>query len=799
MKVCIAEKPSVAKEIAQILGARSRKDGYFEGNGYWVTWTFGHLCTLKAPDDYTPEWKRWNLGTLPMVPEKFDIKLIKNKGISKQFKTIKSLIDKCSEVINCGDAGIEGELIQRWVLKKASCKKEVKRLWISSLTEEAIREGFNNLKDSSQYDLLYAAGSARAIGDWLLGMNASRLYTLKYAQGKGVLSIGRVQTPTLALIVQRHLEIENFKPETYWEIKTVYRDVLFTASSGRFKKKEDAQNTLEKIKENDFSITSFTRKKGKEQAPQLFDLTSLQVECNKKYSFTADSTLKTVQKLYEKKVVTYPRVDTRFLPDDIYPKVPGILKKLNSYAEEVKPLLNNPIKKSKRIFDDKKITDHHAIIPTGVTPSNLTPQEQKVYDDITRRFIAVFYPDCIVSNTTALGETAGVAFKAAGKQIIDPGWRVLYPGDLKKPEQKKKDDDKKDQVMPEFAIGETGPHSPEIREKETKPPAYYTEASLLRAMETAGKKVDDEELRDLMKENGIGRPSTRANIIETLFKRNYIVRNKKSIVPASTGIQLIETIKNDLLKSVELTGIWEKKLRQIERGEYKAGVFMNEMKEMVSNLVSDVKKESGKQIIIEQQKYRKKKTGASYKKTAAVKKTTPKKAAAVKPKKPSDKNTPPNCPRCGKGTIIKGKGAYGCSEYRNGCGFRVAFSFKGKKFTEKQIFDLIKKKKTNDLSGFMIEGIKTKGKIILDNSLSMVFVPTDEKTETAPPPPPAPVAEKLVCPRCGKGTMIKGKKAHGCSRFREGCNFIIPFDVLLNDYGSAVLTAELLKKISGLG
>ncbi len=772
MKVCIAEKPSVAREIASILGARTRKDGYIEGNGYCVTWTFGHLCTLKTPDDYTPEWKRWSIGTLPMIPEKFDTKLIQNKGVGKQFKIIKNLVDECTEVINCGDAGIEGELIQRWVLQRAACKKPVKRLWISSLTEEAIKEGFSNLKDSSEYDLLYAAGSARAIGDWLLGMNASRLYTLKYASGKGVLSIGRVQTPTLALIVNRHLEIENFTPEKYWELKTEYRDITFTAVDGKFKNHEKAAEILESIRDENFTITSFTRKKGKESPPQLFDLTSLQVECNKKFNFTADSTLKTVQKLYEKKAVTYPRVDTRFLPSDMYPKIPGIMKGLGAYRSFTEPLLKNEIRKSKKVFDDKKITDHHAIIPTGTNPAGLTPQEQKIFDTVARRFIAAFYPDSLVSNTTVMGQAKEVKFKATGKQILEKGWRELYPRE----EKKDGEEQKETQVIPEFEEGESGPHRPELQEKETKPPKHYTEATLLRAMETAGKQVDDEELSQLMKENGIGRPSTRAAVIETLFRRYYITRSKKSLIPTTTGIQLIGTIKNELLKSVELTGIWEKKLRQIEKGEYEQVTFLSEMKEMVTTLVSDVRSESGKSISLEGQKTKSKKSGKN--KSTTVKRT--------------ENNTTATgqllCPRCGKGKIIKGKKAYGCSGFRDGCTFVVSFTIEGKKLTEKQIFGLIRKGKTGILSGFTFNGQKIKGQIILDEQHRPIFKPEPVAVSQEVKTPPSQV---IVCPVCGKGTMIKGRAAFGCSRFREGCRFVIPFEQIRQRFNTGNLSREI--------
>jgi len=597
MRVCIAEKPSVAKEIASILGATSRKDGYFEGNGFQVSWTFGHFCTLKAPEDYTDVWKGWKLAYLPMLPPKFGIKLIENDGVQKQFNIIKNLIENAVEVINCGDAGIEGELIQRWVMLKANCKKPVKRLWISSLTDEAIKEGFKNLKQSGAYDLLYAAGNARAIGDWLLGMNASRLYTLKYANNKGVLSIGRVQTPTLALIVKRYEEIQNFKPETYWELKTKYRSVVFNSTKGRFTTVEEAGSILESIKDEDFTITSFTKKGAEELPPRLFDLTSLQVECNKKFNFTADDTLNYIQKLYEKKLVSYPRVDTTYLPEDMHPKIKDILKQLKPYANYTAPLLENPIKKTKKVFDNTKITDHHAIIPTGVHPSSdLLYQEKQVYDAITRRFIAVFYPNCKVSNTTVLGEVLAFEFKATGKEILEEGWRILY-------QKKDKEEDNKDeeaQIMPAFVKGEKGPHEPDVLEKQTQAPKYYTEATLLRAMETAGKQVDDEELREVMKENGIGRPSTRANIIETLFKRKYVIRQNKNLIPTVTGVQLINSINIELLKSVELTGIWEKKLRLIEQGQYDAKTFIDEMKEMVSQLVSEVKKEKEKFIEIEE-------------------------------------------------------------------------------------------------------------------------------------------------------------------------------------------------------
>ena len=582
MIVCIAEKPSVAKEIADTLGARSRHDGYYEGNGYQVTWTFGHLCTLKEPHDYTPMWQRWSLSSLPMIPPRFGIKLIDDRGIEKQFAIIERLMKSADMIVNCGDAGQEGELIQRWVMQKAQAKCPVKRLWVSSLTEEAIREGFATLKDQSEYQALYEAGLSRAIGDWLLGMNATRLYTLKYAKNKQVLSIGRVQTPTLALIVKRHLEIANFIPQPYWELKTVYRDTTFSVTEGRFDNEEKGREALEKITGEPFTVTDITAKNGTELPPKLYDLTSLQVDCNKKFGLSADQTLQIIQSLYEKKVTTYPRVDTTFLSDDIYPKCPNILKGLRDYQTLVMPLVDKPLPKSKKVFDNKKVTDHHAIIPTGVYPQGLTDLEKKVYDLVARHFIAVFYPDCKFRTTTVLGESAGVEFKTSGKVITEPGWRVVFAG---QPTDEEKENDN---LLPEFTKGESGPHTPGLAEKWTQPPKNYTEATLLRAMETAGKLVDDEELRDAMKENGIGRPSTRAAIIETLFKRNYIRREKKNIVATQTGIELIGIIRNELLKSAELTGRWEKKLRDIEKRQYEAKTFIEELKEMLSTVVNDV-------------------------------------------------------------------------------------------------------------------------------------------------------------------------------------------------------------------
>ena len=603
MIVCIAEKPSVAREIADVLGAKLKKNGYIEGNGYQVTWTFGHLCTLKEPHDYDPRWRIWALSTLPMMPPRFGIKLIENETYKAQFQVIEQLMQNADMIVNCGDAGQEGELIQRWVMQKARAKCPVKRLWISSLTEEAIREGFNHLEDSSKFQRLYEAGLCRAIGDWLLGMNATRLYSLKYGGGysrdRKVLSIGRVQTPTLALIVNRQNEIDNFKPEPYWELKTLYRDTLFSSTKGKFKLKEDGEKLLEVVKDNEFTITDIAEKKGKEFAPRLFDLTSLQVECNKRFGFSADETLKLIQSLYEKKVTTYPRVDTTFLSDDIYPTVPKTLEGLVAYKEFTEPLRGKKLPKGKRVFDNSKVTDHHAIIPTGVPATNLSQQEMMVYDLVARRFIAEFYPDCEISTTTVLGKVADIEFKASGKQILKPGWRTVeqrpQQGIGAQPQSAQTDaqdenasDSAELKIMPNFVKGESGPHTPSLKETWTTPPKPYTEATLLRAMETAGKFVDNEELRDALKENGIGRPSTRAAIIETLFKRGYIRRERKSLFPTDTGRELISTIHEDLLKSAELTGIWERKLRQIERGDYSAQAFIDELKTMVGDVVFHV-------------------------------------------------------------------------------------------------------------------------------------------------------------------------------------------------------------------
>ena len=686
MKVCIAEKPSVAREIAEVLGATKRMNGYIEGNGYQVTWTFGHLCTLKEPHDYADEWKRWSLSTLPMIPPRFGIKLISNPTYEQQFKVIETLMQNAEMVINCGDAGQEGELIQRWVMQKAGCTCPVYRLWISSLTEEAIREGFQHLKEQTEFRTLYEAGLSRAIGDWLLGMNATRLYTIRYGQNRQVLSIGRVQTPTLALIVNRQAEIDNFKPEPYWELKTIYRNTTFSATKGKFTKKEEGEAFLEVVQKEDFTVTDISEKKGKEYAPRLFDLTSLQVECNKKFAFTADDTLKLIQSLYEKKVTTYPRVDTTFLSDDIYPKVPNTLKGLVDYTELTAPVLAAKIPKSKRVFDNSKVTDHHAIIPTGVPARNLTENERKVYDLVTRRFIAAFYPDCDISTTTVLGKVDKVDFKVTGKQILKPGWRVVFGAEQKDPDAEPTEEES---VLPDFVKGESGPHKPILKETWTTPPKPYTEATLLRAMETAGKLVDNDELRDALKENGIGRPSTRAAIIETLFKRNYIRKERKNLFPTATGVELIGTIHEELLKSAELTGLWEKKLRQIERGTYEARTFLEELKQMVNQVVINVlSDQSTRRITIEEavkEQPKEEKKEKKPRKPRAKKEEAPKEKVA--PKQPEK----PVCPVCKKGSILRGKTAYGCSEYKNGCTFRLDYATYGEGLSDEELVKVIGK------------------------------------------------------------------------------------------------------------
>lgn len=666
MIVCIAEKPSVAKDIAKIIGANSSHDGYMEGNGYQVTWTFGHLCTLKEPDDYTPLWKRWSLASLPMIPPRFGIKLIEDQGIKKQFSVIEKLMQNADGIINCGDAGQEGELIQRWVMQKAQAKCPVKRLWISSMTDEAIREGFRSLKPQDDYQPLYLAGLSRAIGDWILGMNATRLYTLKYGQSRQVLSIGRVQTPTLALIVNRQKEIDNFEPEPYWVLATIYRDTTFTATKGKFTSKEEGEQAFATIEGKPFTVTDVQKKRGTEAPPKLYDLTSLQVDCNKKHGMSADTTLKIIQTLYERKLTTYPRVDTQYLSDDIYPKCAGILNGIKGYEALTQPLRGKPLKKSKKVFDTLKVTDHHAIIPTGVPAQNLTDMEHHVYDLIAKRFIAVFYPDCKFSTTTVLGDVDGIEFKVSGKQILEPGWRDVYAKENNT--QQTADDDNRqndeERTLPDFHKGESGNHTPTLTEKWTTPPKYYTEATLLRAMETAGKFVEDEELRSALKENGIGRPSSRAGIIETLFKRHYIRRERKNLVATATGIELIDLIKEELLKSCELTGLWEKKLRDIEHKTYDPAQFIEELKAQINAIVHDVLADNSSRrvtILTEEDLKKKKPIKSKSKKPAQQQQTYQIVAGAP-------------CPVCGKGTIIKGKTAYGCSRWREGCKFRHPFA-----------------------------------------------------------------------------------------------------------------------------
>jgi DNA topoisomerase-3 len=716
MVVCIAEKPSVAQDIARIIGATARRDGYWEGNGYQVTWTFGHLCELKMPEDYTPMWKSWALSALPMIPPRFGIRLKEDQGVKKQFAVIEQLFSQADSIVNCGDAGQEGELIQRWVMQKAQAKCPVRRLWISSMTDEAIREGFAHLKDQSEYQSLYLAGLSRAVGDWLLGINATRLYTIKYGQNRQVLSIGRVQTPTLALIVNRQKEIDNFKPEPYWVLATVYRDVTFTATKGRFTSKEEGEQAFATIEGKPFEVTKVEKKQGKEQPPSLYDLTSLQVDCNRKFGFSAEMTLNLIQQLYEMKLTTYPRVDTTFLSDDVYAKCPQTMNGLFQtkfagqapYAELVRPLGGKALPKSKRVFDSSKVTDHHAIIPTGQVPGGLTDMQQKVFDLVARRFIAAFYPDCKFSTTTVLGkveaspnpseggeifppspnpseggenfppspdpseggEVAGalgenlaikeeaIEFKVTGKQILDPGWREVYAKEPKADDEKKPEDEER--TLPTFTKGESGPHTPTLTEKMTTPPKYYTEATLLRAMETAGKLVDNEELRAALKENGIGRPSTRAAIIETLFKRHYIRKERKNLVATPTGMELIDLIHEELLKSAELTGIWEKKLRDIEAKKYDPKQFLDELKQQVTEIVQQV-------ISDQSNRYVSVTTDDDLKKKKATKKKATKPAAAADPLVGQP------CPLCGQGTVIKGKTAYGCSRWKEGCTWRQPF------------------------------------------------------------------------------------------------------------------------------
>jgi DNA topoisomerase-3 len=765
MKVCIAEKPSVAREIATVLGANTKRDGYFEGNGYAVTYTFGHLCTLFEPNDYKPYWKSWDLNNLPMLPEKFKTKVVDNAGIQKQFNIIKSLFDKADMVINCGDAGQEGELIQRWVMSQAAYSGEVQRLWISSLTTEAIREGFQNLKPASDYDNLYYAGFSRAIGDWLLGMNATRLYTVKHGGYKQMLSVGRVQTPTLAMVVNRFLAIQNFTPQPYWELQTTYRDILFSYEEGRFLKMEEGQLLANKVKESEFEIVSVTKKKGKEYAPKLFDLTGLQVYCNTKFGFSADETLKIVQKLYEQKAVTYPRVDTTFLPNDVYPKITGILQKLTRYKEFTQTLLGKKIKKSSKVFNDKKVTDHHAIIPTGIE-INLQYNQQQVYDIITRRFIAVFYDDCSVANTAVIGKVATVSFKTAGKEILEKGWRIVF----EKPDASTK---KEFGILPNFDKGEKGVHLPSFIEKQTKPPNQFTEATLLRAMETAGKQVDDDEMRELMKDNGIGRPSTRANIIETLFRRKYVERKKKQLIPTLIGIKLIATIKNELLKSAELTGSWEKRLKEIEKGEFNAGTFIKNMKKMVDDLVYEVRSEKVK---------------------ANISHTTTQKVSVLKKSNVSKGINAERCPNCKQGYILKGSSAYGCSAYKNGCDFKLPFEFSAKKISEKQFMRLLQKGSTVNLKGFKTKEGTVEGLLRFDDHFKLVLEPKNKKI-LASTGSTKESSDTLICPKCRKGTVIKGKLAFGCDEYKEGCNFKVTFEQVKQLAQGKSLTKELVYSI----
>ena len=676
MKVCITEKPSVARDIAAILGANTKRDGFFEGGDYRVTWTFGHLCTLKEPADYTERWKRWSLGSLPMIPDKFGIKLIPDSGIEKQFNVIKQLVGEADEVINCGDAGQEGALIQRWVMQKAGIKCPVKRLWISSLTDESIREGFKQLKPETDFNNLYHAGLSRAIGDWILGMNSTRLYSLKYSSPGNVLSVGRVQTPTLAMIVARHKEIEAFKSADFWELKTVYRDVTFNATTGRYTDIDKANAALESVQGQPFIVTDVTEKTGKESAPRLFDLTSLQVECNKRWGWTADDTLKRIQSLYEKKVTTYPRVDTTYLSTDLYPKIPSILQRMTPYANLTASLLTSPITKTTRIFDNAKVTDHHAIIPTGESPSVLMGEEKQLYHLIALRFIAAFYPDCQFDLTTVMGKAGEIQFKTTGKVITSPGWRqVLQP--VQGDNDSNKDDENK--ILPPFTVGESGDHKPALVKKATQPPKYYTEATLLRAMESAGKAVDDETLREAMKENGIGRPSTRAAIIETLFKRRYIYRQRKNIMASPAGITLIDTINQELLKSPKLTGIWENRLRRIERGDYSATEFVDDLKTQINEIVINVLSDNSNMRID---------TSLPEKKSKRASKSD--KPRAKKPEITDYSMI--ECPRCKQGHIMKGRSAYGCSNYKV-CDFRLPFEQYPDSLTPKQLSTKIKKLK----------------------------------------------------------------------------------------------------------
>lgn len=773
MQVCIAEKPSVAAEIAKVLGAKNRQNGYYSGNGYCVTWTFGHLCELKEPQDYDPALKRWDFQLLPIMPQRFSIKLKSDDGVKKQFGIIASLFAKADSIVNCGDAGQEGELIQRWVMQLAKVKCPVYRLWISSLTEEAIKEGFDHLKSGQEFDSLYAAGSARAIGDWLLGMNATRAYTLRYAAKGMVLSIGRVQTPTLALIVQRYKEIANFKPEKYWELKTKYRNVLFSATAGKFSTLEEGQKALDRVKDQPFRVDDVKSKLGKEAPPALFDLTFLQVECNNKLSLSADETLRIAQSLYEGKFTTYPRVDTKFLTDDIYAKVPSILRGLTPYAQLTAPLLAiKKLPKSKKVFNNLKVTDHHAIIPTGVTPPpSLSYNEKRVFDMIARRFMANFYPDSTVSLTTVVGSSANVQFKVNGKRIVEPGWRVVYGN-------QKIDDDKDDAqggVLPEFSVGEEGTHEPTLQEKQTQPPKPYTEATLLRAMETAGKQFEDGELRELMKENGIGRPSTRAAIIETLFRRKYITKERKNLQPTINGIRLIDTISVPILKSVELTGQWEKKLRQIEAGQLTTQQFIGDMRAMVSDVVTLVRSDSSSSRFLSHEEPRP---------SAKSAKAKPVEKAQVKP---NAEVTMPPCPKCGR-PILKGKSAWGCSGYKDGCRVVVPFSVLGKRLTDKQVSTLLSKGEVA-VKGVSDGEAKSDGKFAFDQDFNVVFRKADA--------PKAVDVSKLRCPLCG-GRVLAGRQAWGCEGYKTGCSFKIPYVFMCKKLTPTHLSVLINKRQTGV-
>lgn len=709
MRVCIAEKPSVAGEIAKILGANARRDGYYEGNGFQVTWTFGHLCSLNEPGDYDEGYKKWNLYALPIQPEEFQIKVIKNNGVENQFKKIKNLVQNATQVINCGDAGQEGELIQRWVLQHAGCTAPIKRLWISSLTEEAIKAGFKNLMDGSDFDPLFEAGKSRAISDWLYGINATRLFTLKFGKNKQVLSVGRVQTPTLAMIVKRHFDIKNFVPSIYFEIKTEYKNTTFTFNKGKIEEKTKADTLLSQIREHPLAITDIKIKAGKEHPPNLFDLTSLQVEGNKKLGLSAEQTLNTVQSLYEKKLVSYPRVDTAYLPKDQYPKIKGILQGLPMYKTLVDPLLKKPIKKSNKVFNDNKVTDHHAIIPTGINASNVAGNEAAIYDMISRRFIAAFYTECKVSNTTVNAKVGVFLFKATGKQILDQGWRVVY--------QTQQTSFKEDKILPHFDKGESGGHNPSLVNKKTSATKPFSEATLLRAMENAGKEVEDEELKHIMKENGIGRPSTRANIIETLFRRKYIEKKKKNILPTETGIKLIQLIDNPTLKSPRLTGQWEKKIKDIESGNFTSDEFIGGMRKLVNELVKEV--------------------------------------SAINPHASVLK-----CPKCECGKIVKGNTAYGCTEWINGCSFKIPFEVNKYMVDEKLASKLIHYRKVS-----LAKDARGNETVALLKSDFTTEIRIDKPLNT-------------ICPKCRNGKIKKGKFAFGCSKYKQTCDFLIPFTLL---------------------